>query len=77
MSKPPKKLIGVRLPVDLDRRLTRLARKTRRAKTYYIQEAIVDHLDDLEDYYLAISRLEDRQPTVSIDDVESDLELDD
>lgn len=28
-------------------------KKTGRTKTYYIREAIIEHLDDLEDVYLA------------------------
>ena len=77
MGKPATKLMAVRLPERVDRRLNALAKKTHRSKSFYVRKVIEDHLDDLEDYYLAISRLEDRQPSVSIDDVEHDLDLDD
>ena len=36
----------------------RLAKRTGRTKTYYAREAILKHLDDLEDIYLAEKRME-------------------
>jgi len=42
----------------IEKRLDRLAKRTRRTKTYYAREAILQHLDDLEDVYLAEKRLE-------------------
>jgi len=45
--------ISIRLPDDVEARLTALSAKTGRSKTYYVTEAIRDHLDDLEDLYLA------------------------
>lgn len=50
--------VSVRLPDDVFDRLHRLAKLTGRTKTYYIIEAIRDHLDDLEDLYLAELELE-------------------
>lgn len=56
-----------------------LAKKTGRSKTFYMLEAIRDHLDDLEDLYLAEQRLIDvragRSRTISLDDVERELGL--
>lgn len=49
---------SLRLPDDLGRRLTALAERTGRSKTFYILEAIREHLDDLEDIYLAEATLE-------------------
>ncbi|MGD9500812.1 MAG: CopG family transcriptional regulator, partial [Halothiobacillus sp.] len=50
-----------------------------RTKTFYAREAILEHLDDLEDLYLAEQRLIDvragRSPTYSLDEVERDLGL--
>lgn len=45
--------IAVRLPDEIDGRLAHLAAKTGRTKTFYVREAIKQHLEDLEDYYLA------------------------
>ena len=71
--------VSLRLPDDLNIRLSNLADKTGRSKTFYMREAIREHLDDLEDLYLAEQRLIDvragRSRTVSLDDVERELGL--
>ncbi len=46
-------MIAVRVSEELEMRLDRLAQLTGRTKTYYVREAIEDHLDDLEEAYLA------------------------
>ncbi|MCY7272132.1 MAG: TraY domain-containing protein [Sphingomonas bacterium] len=52
-------MLAVRLDQDTEGRLERLAAKTGRTKTFYARAAIVAHLDDLEDFYLAEERLRD------------------
>jgi len=51
--------VSLRLPDDVSSRLQHLAEATGRSKTFYMIEAIRDHLDDLEDLYLAERELED------------------
>ena len=51
-------MLAIRLPRSIEKRLERLARRTGRTKTYYAREAILEHLDDLEDLYLAEGALE-------------------
>lgn len=46
-------MLAIRLSSDIQERLTTLAKKTGRTKTFYAREAILTHLEDLEDYYLA------------------------
>ncbi len=50
--------VSLRLPEDLSQRLSSLAAQTGRSKTFYMLEAIKQHLDDLEDVYLAERELE-------------------
>jgi len=57
--------VSLRLPDDMAERLDDLARKTGRSKTYYMIEAIREHIDDLEDLYLAEERLLARQQRLS------------
>ena len=52
-------MLAVRLDEDTEKRLERLAAKTGRTKTFYARAAIVAHLDDLEDFYLAEERMRD------------------
>ncbi len=47
-------MIALRLSSELEERLTRLAKKTGKTKTFSAREAIEQHLEDLEDYYLAV-----------------------
>lgn len=49
--------VSLRLPDEVTERLDKLASITGRSKTFFMIEAIKDHLDDLEDLYLAESEL--------------------
>jgi RHH-type rel operon transcriptional repressor/antitoxin RelB len=51
-------MLAIRLPQSIEKRLERLARRTGRTKTFYAREAILEHLEDLEDRYLAERALE-------------------
>ena len=51
-------MLAIRLPQSIEKRLEKLARRTGRTKTYYVREAILEHLEDLEDMYLAEAALE-------------------
>lgn len=72
-------MLAIRLPADIEHRLEALAEATGRTKTFYAREAIVEHMDDLEDIYLAERRLEDlragRSRTLTLEEVERDLGL--
>jgi RHH-type rel operon transcriptional repressor/antitoxin RelB len=46
-------MLAIRLPEDIENRLAVLAEKTGRSKSFYVREAIQEHLEDLEDLYLA------------------------
>ena len=45
-------MLAIRLPEEIEARLDTLAKRTGRSKTFYAREAILEHLDDLEDLYL-------------------------
>ena len=70
-------MLTIRLPEDVEARLTRLAKKTGRTKTFYAREAILEYIDDLEDLYLAKKRLSDIEKgntkTIKINLLESEL----
>jgi len=50
-------MLAIRLPPEVEARLDSLAKNTGRTKTFYAREAIIEHLEDLEDIYLAEQRL--------------------
>jgi RHH-type rel operon transcriptional repressor/antitoxin RelB len=51
-------MLAIRLPQSVEKRLEKLARRTGRTKSFYAREAILQHLEDLEDLYLAERALE-------------------
>ena len=71
--------VSLRLPDEVFNRLEELAKLTGRSKTFYMIKAITDHIDDLEDLYLAEQRLIDVQAgkskTYTLDEVERNLGL--
>ena len=74
-------MLAIRLPPDIEDRLNALAQATGRSKSFYVREAILEHLDDLEDVYLAEKRLEDiragRSHTVPLEEVMKEYGLED
>jgi RHH-type rel operon transcriptional repressor/antitoxin RelB len=70
-------VLTVRLPADLERRLERLARTTGRSKSYYVREALLQYLEDLEDYHVALKRLEEQLPGIPLEEVARRLGLED
>lgn len=72
-------MLAIRLPVDVEVRLEALAKATGRTKTFYAREAILEHLEDMEDVYLAEQRLADlkagRSKAYSLEEVERNLGL--
>lgn len=72
---------SLRLPDDIGKRLNALSQRTGRAKAFYILEALKEHLDDLEDVYIAEQRLADiragRSCVLSSDEVEAILRVED
>ncbi len=68
-------MLAIRLDADTENRLTRLAKMTGRTKTFYAREAILKHLEDQEDIYLATQRLRRPGKTYSARDVKRELGL--
>ena len=68
-------MLALRLPEDIEKRLEALARKTGRTKSFYAREAILRHLEDLEDAHLARERLKRRRDRVSLEELEGELDI--
>ncbi len=47
------RMVSIRLEEEIDQRLEFLASETGRTKTFYVREAIMEHLEALEDAFLA------------------------
>jgi RHH-type rel operon transcriptional repressor/antitoxin RelB len=72
-------MLALRLPEEIEIRLEKVAKSTGRTKSFYTREAIIEHLADLEDLYLAEKRLakarSGKTKTVSLNAVEAELGL--
>ena len=68
-------MLSVRLDPNIERRLSELARRTGRTKSYYALELIEGSIEDLEDRYLAEARLEKRRPSLTSRQVRKELDL--
>lgn len=66
-----------RLPIEIEERLTALAKKTDRTKTFYAKEAVLSYIEDLEDTYLAVQRLKKPGRPLSMKEFKSKLNVED
>ena len=66
-------MLAIRLPQAIEKRLEKLAKRSGRTKTYYAREAILLHLENLEDAYDAERVLRrvrtGREQTYTLDEV--------
>lgn len=70
-------MLSLRLPAEIEDRLSNLAQTTGRTKTYYVKEAILRYLDEMEDVYIALDRLEKPGKRWTQEEVEQQLGLED
>lgn len=68
-------MLAIRLPDDIEERLSALAIETGRTKTALAREAILEYIDDLEDYHLAEARARRNRKNIPLEDVERALGL--
>ena len=69
-------MLSIRLDPDIERRLEALAEATGRTKSHYAREAILKHLEEMEERYIAIQRLEHPAGRVPLEELERELDLD-
>ena len=69
-------MLAIRISQDIESRLQNLAQKTGRTKTYYAREALLRFIEDMEDEYLALSRLETPTKRWTLEELEQGSDLD-
>lgn len=52
-------MLAIRLPEEIEKQLERLAKQTGRTKSFYARQAIIEQIQNLEDYYLGEKRYEE------------------
>ena len=74
-------LMAIRAPENVMERYTRLAQRTGRSRSFYVNEALAESIDRLEYEYGILKQVEDyragRLKTYSLDEVGEMLGLDD
>lgn len=72
-------MLAVRLDPDLDARLTAVAKRTGRSKSYYVREALRERIEELEDIALLEAALRDPDlgQRVTLDELVRELGLED
>lgn len=72
--------ISVNLGKDIEARLAHLAEAIGRTKTFCLRQLVEEHLDDLEDVFLAqqaLERIRAGEATVPLEQVMKDLGMED
>jgi RHH-type rel operon transcriptional repressor/antitoxin RelB len=67
-------MLAVRIPESIESRLEKLARLTGRPKSFYVRQALETHLDEIEDTYTALYRLEKPARRWTLDELERGLD---
>lgn len=68
-------MLAVRIPDEMESRLDKLAALTGRPKSYYVREALQAHLDEIEETYTALYRLEHPAQRWTLEELENGLDL--
>jgi RHH-type transcriptional regulator, rel operon repressor / antitoxin RelB len=68
-------MLAVRIPDEMEIRLQKLASLTGRPKSFYVREALEAHLEEIEDTYTALYRLEHPAKRWTLEDLERGLDL--
>lgn len=69
-------MLSIRLDAETERRLEAMAARTGRSADDHVREAILSHLEDLEDLEMAEERLKNPGRRWTLDEVERELGLD-
>jgi RHH-type rel operon transcriptional repressor/antitoxin RelB len=67
-------MLAVRIPETLEKRLEKLAKLTGRPKSFYVRQALTAQLDEIEDAYTALYRLENPTRRWTLDEIERGLD---
>jgi len=66
--------LTLNLPKKLETHLQYLETITKRDKSFYVKEALTRYLEDLEDLYVSLERLEKKEPTYTTQELLASLE---
>ena len=71
---------SIRLPVEIEDRIKYLAAQTGRRRSFFINKAIIENIDDIEELYISEKRLENicsgKTKTILLQEVMKCYEMD-
>lgn len=67
-------MLALRLPAEIEARLDAIAKQTGRTKSSLAREAILEKLEDMEDYAIAVERLQTMGERIDWEDVKAELD---
>ncbi|WP_353661254.1 ribbon-helix-helix domain-containing protein [Hydrogenimonas sp. SS33] len=69
-------MLSVRLNEEMEKKLEKLAKSTKRPKSFFVREALENYLDDMIDYYEAMQRKNDpHRELITMEEMEKALGL--
>ena len=68
-------MLSLKLPKDLENRLNNLATVTHRPKSFYMREALQEYLEEHEDTFIALARLETPTKRWTLDELEQGVDV--
>ena len=69
--------IAIRLPEELEDKLSALAKRTKRSKSFYVREAVESYLEDVDDYYIGMEVLDNPGRIYSLEEARKACDLED
>lgn len=67
-------MLAIKLPKDIENRLGYLAKLTGRTKKFYAKKAILASIEDMEDTFIALHRIENSEGVISMEEVERSVD---
>jgi RHH-type rel operon transcriptional repressor/antitoxin RelB len=68
-------VVSINLDPEMEERLSQLAKKTGRSVSFFAREAIEQHMEDLEDYFLGMEALKNPGRIYTPDEAKRELGL--
>ena len=69
-------MLALRLPPEIEARLEAIAKQTGRTKSSFAREAILEKLEDMEDYATAVERLRTKGERIDWEDIKAEMDKD-
>jgi RHH-type rel operon transcriptional repressor/antitoxin RelB len=69
-------MLSIRLDPDTERRLEAVAARTGRSTDDHVRDAILEHIEDIEDFEIAKERLENPAKRWTLEEAEREFGLD-